>query len=601
MTTIGTSFSCTEILFEPYKMGFAQIENSLDDSRFASIYTIDELVWAVAEKIACFVMGVLFCIPLINSLLFIGLKTVNSVFGNSTRSYTPLLRGSQDRRKDVPPLEDTRINNTHSVDLTHLAIDTAQNENIPDPPLEVKDTSGTMREVRIQGLNDFSGCLNFTNQSGEGYRKPSTIKDDGILIQSNPTLLRTDINQRILMIINRIRTRAHFLGVPSDRVEKERYYEKLEKLVKHIVKYLYECQDLDIINSTIIDLAVMSSHCGGRYMSEAHRLYSQLKCGGNDPENMTIEGKVLAAFSRLRNSIFLKLTNQTDNPHSYGRYLKAIGKELGIPGANAGDYDDPYGGAPITVQEQGELIRSFHGFYTPSKVHSAAYDVFNGSEEDPMTIPLEVALAWFRENIPSTFKEAHSKGLEKEQNDSLKIRVESRSKIDALEGQLLSYSNEYIPFIKELYCDLNRALEAEETKNKAFEIFSTDEETKNHHSLSIDTIDRRSRMLFAPQSNPTQIQALEKMGITTDQWNDIRPILVNYKNTRAILATFNSNATMDVDSALGDLYISEEVLQDLGEGKGQAIRSSAVLYFLEKTGFLLPKTLQEGIGCDPQY
>ena len=639
---------CYNTFIEPFHRGVETIEYCLNGRRVDPLSRItrrqSEVGPPMIKRIAGCIVGIFLFIPIINAIVFAVIKALDwNFFIHHDVTIIPNPRDEIPEAQvaevaveerphstpiSVPALTGAALNAIYTVDRLHLAAAADRATIIPEPPQTVIDLNGRLQHVRVRNLKDFMDLLNFEDPGFPGYRNPYTISDDGNRISRND--LRSELASRIDTIISNITARTPFQGVPQDPTEKEAFYNKLENFVKCIVHSLYMQRDVDIINSVIIDLACMATHCGGRYMSEAQRIHNLLKNSGDDFDEQTIGGKIKKKLTDCRCQILLQIIERecpgwsggAMAPHVYNFFLKHIGgydrtlgvngREIGglsIPGAVAGDYDDPYGRRFMPLHERESLIRNFHEYYTPEKVLLYIYEAFNGVETDPTTINRDIAIQWFKDLFTrvekpafvSTFEREHRQEIENQLRQDMQEAQEQRAAALDQRNQLDGSIQEMEPATKSLVQEL---IAIQINLEEHLETLSEQEKTAllRRYAISTEVVvqNDRGELLMAFQRRIAQaMRSLESaqaspifagIAITFEKLRELKRVIFQYINANRTINQPLPGATEEsILQALQDKYMDQQVLEDLGEGRGQRIRPEAVVNCLVDMGFLRQK------------
>lgn len=598
--------NCIDILVTPFQCGWETIENNWY-GRTVQPITGDEP--SVEARVAGIIIGIALMIPLINILILELVKLFegqNIVVIAAEKTFANITIPLPNLRAAAPSIFLEELNQSHTVFNAHIIRAATETENIPEPPQAVR-VNGVMTPVTVDALRNFIGRLNFDRPDEPGYREPGTIEDDGNVISHSAFGLREEIHNRIEAVIQRINDRASFSGIPHNAAQKTAYYNNLEKLIKHIVRYLYEQEDLDIINSTLIDLACMQTHCGGRYMGEAHRLYGLLKNRGNDFENMTVEGKILAKLKDCRSSILLQIIeeeqpnwmNSMMAPHTYNFYLRKLGRGFGIPGADAGNYEDPYGHYRMDERDERRIHARFNELYSAAKVHSYAYEVFNASDDDFTGIHPDIAIDWFRENVPAAFVnekreevlQAHLEEFREAQdaqNEAIRARDALLLQRNALDDARRDLANELVLLTSNLD-EHWRGLD-DAGKTALLDRFAIPQDARLDLEGAFLSLRARVTMAMNMPQNAQLIahlyQPLNMTDAEVDQFrNDIRRFITHARTANAPLP--NEHLTEDeIAEQIKDLYLQERVVEVLPDEQGQRIRASGVVDCLMQLNIL---------------
>jgi hypothetical protein len=182
--------------------------------------------------------------------------------------------------------------------------------------------------------------------------------------------------------------------------------------------------------SAIMDLSIVSFHCGARYESDFFAWYRQLT--GETP-NIPLDERIFRFLAEKRSNFFdlvikqfgaMQGLNDINNLHNEALFI--VGKQLGLPGHNQAythDVFSPFVNLPLTQKIIAliPLLFLFNLLHTPSKIIDTLEEAINGSkavfgDRIPHTkvFPTELVKQWLKENIEKFIPATKRSELEKE-------------------------------------------------------------------------------------------------------------------------------------------------------------------------------------------
>lgn len=242
---------CHDVLTKPYQYGLINIQEGSTEERRA-IDSPSDFLRRPIERIVRIAVGILLCIPLLNSLFFITLKMFNSRFVCST-------------------LE--------------------ENVNIPHQNA-MQDSS---REIHLIMLRSFTRFLNFESPNAPGYLDPETVKNECNISTPLPQLLKAILTSRIESLIEHIQYQEIIDGLPEEKNDKTRFYAELQTLLENIIHFLLQQENRDLINSIIIKLVCIPLRDGKQCMARLEELYTSLCHERPKARNFESNSKFLTA------------------------------------------------------------------------------------------------------------------------------------------------------------------------------------------------------------------------------------------------------------------------------------------------------------------
>lgn len=155
-----------------------------------------------------------------------------------------------------------------------------------------------------------------------------------------PVYSRNQVENQWELFINRVKSRApNVAGVPTMAAERERFYQKLECRLRHLLtkvedpkaEYSYEC---------LHDLTVAIFACGDRWDKDTLH-YCKLFAGKLFPDNLNLRGSLQSYRNAIATEIGVMLNEFVPNqPHT----VNLVGHRLASRGVRLeGQHDDYYG------------------------------------------------------------------------------------------------------------------------------------------------------------------------------------------------------------------------------------------------------------------
>ena len=188
-------------------------------------------------------------------------------------------------------------------------------------------------------------------------------------INKNGFTSKAYVQNQLQTIVDRIKTRAEFLGTPRKNSPAiEQFYLTIENALKNILLHFKNSvnpiDDSRLKIKLIKELYSIVSLCGGRYFTSITMLFHEI-C---KKTSLSFEDKIHLALAEYRLSIALSIIDpqKKHSVNEYNGFIRMNGKSLGIPGAKAMDaYNDPYGYSNSFTNE-----RLFFELYTPENIQT---------------------------------------------------------------------------------------------------------------------------------------------------------------------------------------------------------------------------------------
>ncbi|QLH36173.1 MAG: hypothetical protein HWD61_08580 [Parachlamydiaceae bacterium] len=245
------------------------------------------------------------------------------------------------------------------------------------------------QEVDLFRLERMFNEINFVDPQKVNYRTPSTLNDEGRPI--NPSILKNSLSN----LLDNIKNNSRIAFAPSSDTERKKWYGNIALYLKHILLLL---EKLPVENRTeyLIDLALVGSHCGGRYIGECLLTY-QLLSG----QMMDFSQQILSQLSSMRSGIAASIApNKSDDfqVHAINAVIAKIGEAKGLPGYDFALQDK---GIKYVQVRPADLTFQFDQHYSPATVlERVADEINNHSIGSTGQSSYERALDWFKDHIP---------------------------------------------------------------------------------------------------------------------------------------------------------------------------------------------------------
>ena len=185
-------------------------------------------------------------------------------------------------------------------------------------------------------------------------------------VSGNPMAAEALIRNGLDVMIRRISTREHFVGVPPEGTERcKKFFDDLECMLKHIIVKLDQQKDSDVTRESLVELIAASSFCGMRYYVAILNTYLSVCCQAPIETSQEV---LLKAVAEFRLGCFKKAISKIpgNEVHHHFDAGHNLGVSLGIPGYRRMDQiDDPYS----NLHNHDEFIqKEFFQEYTPQKL-----------------------------------------------------------------------------------------------------------------------------------------------------------------------------------------------------------------------------------------
>ena len=235
--------------------------------------------------------------------------------------------------------------------------------------------------------------INFQNPKQPDYYNTAKFSKDLVTFdETGKPTFATDLRSHLELYVKRVEKREYFKGAPKEGSQALLdMHTTLEKAVANICKKLHDIQvateekrlqavtDEDIEEalketaafkklraSTVIEFLRIAGFCAGKYMSTTVKQFNRVV------RNivLTFENLVQESGGDYREILFSSLVTYRKgygiDVHDEIQLIRAIGKELGIPGAEAlASFPDPHGTPPSAYQLT-QAKKKFFELLTPT-------------------------------------------------------------------------------------------------------------------------------------------------------------------------------------------------------------------------------------------
>lgn len=299
-------------------------------------------------------------------------------------------------------------------------------------------------EIDINELLDIFDKIDFENMESPWYVNPTMLTNDGL-----PATVE-EFTQGITQLIENIAERLHALGVPVKLEAREVFYQKLERLLSHVIHGLKTEEDTRTTITNTLDIAESSLHCGTRWMGDSIRIFYTQKgfVGGEQAKTVDLEELLLQiSDSKKIRTLFamIEKSGNDQNSHEMTVAMKALTeKGVAIPLAAAAEYEDVYSqlafeGEYTSTQE---IVANFMDEFNGKTYLDEVVETINNGLRNPQTKnsyahSLTVVLRAAAEKQLSHYPETANKFLDFEKMyERIKAAAKTPQEIDEAAEQL---------------------------------------------------------------------------------------------------------------------------------------------------------------------
>ncbi len=212
-------------------------------------------------------------------------------------------------------------------------------------------------------------------------------------------------------IVDRIQNRTHFDAVPSDSLERELWYQGLEKVILNIVGELKKLEREnrgDEIAMALTSLDEMAAWCGSQWKSHSLSILQKLKGTAKD---VSIEDQALEQITAFRLSIVHELAKPQNrffgedvNAHALNEATYQINRRIRLPGGENSNHDTGvFMYHPESYWNTNFFPREFFKRYTKERIVDHFDELINGLKKDGRKTDVQLKrdplVDWFRKTV----------------------------------------------------------------------------------------------------------------------------------------------------------------------------------------------------------
>ncbi len=237
-----------------------------------------------------------------------------------------------------------------------------------------------LNNIPVSRLIDLFNAMNTTIQiDQDGSIRTDYVNPNSpcIVADDSTPLNYLTVKKHINTLVDQIKNRTGIEGMNENDTSKQKFYDKIETLLKVIIYEIQSGKQEDsVYNDVIFQCATAVNHCAKRYIAVLSEGYERL---ASNIRLHSFEDTVLEELHQIRLSIISQITHNYPRhymPQILEAHLINLGLARGIYGSRASRFSTPWS----TSIKQAASLKEFDSIYTPQHIQECFEEMVNGAQ-----------------------------------------------------------------------------------------------------------------------------------------------------------------------------------------------------------------------------